>query len=80
MIDKRKLCLEATWWRLRLSARPALGGEEAAAVEALVRCGVDRVLTSGQRDTAVEGLGVIRVAVDRQPYDRAKHTAAAAMG
>src|SRR5688572_32258612 len=25
------------------------------AVEALVRCGVDRVLTSGQRDTAVEG-------------------------
>ena len=25
------------------------------AIEALVRCGVDRVLTSGQRDTALEG-------------------------
>jgi copper homeostasis protein len=37
----------------------------AAAVEALVRCGIDRVLTSGQRDTAVEGLETIRATVDR---------------
>lgn len=31
-----------------------------AAVEALVRCGVDRVLTSGMRDTAIEGLDTLR--------------------
>lgn len=30
------------------------------AVEALVRAGVDRVLTSGQRDTALEGLAILR--------------------
>jgi copper homeostasis protein len=30
------------------------------AVEALVRAGVDRVLTSGQRDTAVEGLEILK--------------------
>jgi copper homeostasis protein len=30
------------------------------AIEALVRCGVDRVLTSGQRDTAVEGLAILK--------------------
>lgn len=33
------------------------------AIEALVRCGVDRVLTSGQRDTAVEGLDILRATV-----------------
>jgi copper homeostasis protein len=36
----------------------------AAAVEALVRCGVDRVLTSGQRDTALEAVETIRAIVD----------------
>jgi copper homeostasis protein len=30
------------------------------AIEALVRCGVDRVLTSGQRDTAVEGMAILQ--------------------
>ena len=35
------------------------------AVEALVRCGVDRVLTSGQRDTALEGIGTLRATVER---------------
>jgi len=30
------------------------------AIEALIRCGVDRVLTSGQRDTAVEGIDILR--------------------
>ena len=35
-----------------------------AAVEALVRSGVDRVLTSGQRDTALEGLETIRATVE----------------
>ena len=35
----------------------------AAAVEALVRSGVDRVLTSGQCDTALEGLETIRATV-----------------
>jgi copper homeostasis protein len=34
------------------------------AIEALVRCGVDRVLTSGQRDTAIEGLGILRQTVE----------------
>ena len=32
------------------------------ALEALIRCGVDRVLTSGQRDTALEGLAILRQA------------------
>ncbi len=30
------------------------------AIEALVRCGVDRVLTSGQRDTGVEGIPILK--------------------
>jgi copper homeostasis protein len=30
------------------------------AIEALVRCGVDRVLTSGQRDSALEGIDVLK--------------------
>ncbi len=30
------------------------------AIEALVRCGVGRVLTSGQHDTALEGLDILR--------------------
>ena len=30
------------------------------ALEALVRCGVDRVLTSGQRDTAIEGIDILQ--------------------
>lgn len=34
------------------------------AIEALVRCGVDRVLTSGQRDTAREGLPSLRATVE----------------
>lgn len=34
------------------------------AVEALVRCGVDRVLTSGQRDTAIEGIDILRRTVE----------------
>jgi copper homeostasis protein len=34
--------------------------EPVEAIEALVRCGVDRVLTSGQRDTGLEGIDVLR--------------------
>jgi copper homeostasis protein len=30
------------------------------AIEALIRAGVDRVLTSGQRDTALEGLAILK--------------------
>ncbi|HEV2564398.1 MAG TPA: copper homeostasis protein CutC, partial [Microvirga sp.] len=30
------------------------------AIEALVRCGVDRVLTSGQRDTGLEGADILK--------------------
>jgi copper homeostasis protein len=30
------------------------------AIEALVRCGVDRVLTSGQRDTALDGIDILQ--------------------
>lgn len=37
-----------------------MAADFAAAIEALVRCGVDRVLTSGQRDTALEGLPTLR--------------------
>lgn len=35
-----------------------------AAIEALVRCGVARVLTSGQRDTAVEGSDILKDCVE----------------
>ena len=35
------------------------------ALEALIRCGVDRVLTSGQRDTAIEGLEILKKAVEQ---------------
>ena len=30
------------------------------ALEALIRCGVDRVLTSGQRDTALDGIAILK--------------------
>jgi copper homeostasis protein len=33
------------------------------AVEALIHCGVDRVLTSGQRDTAMEGLDILKATI-----------------
>lgn len=33
--------------------------EPAEAIEALIRCGIGRVLTSGQRDTAVEGQALL---------------------
>jgi copper homeostasis protein len=35
------------------------------ALEALVRCGVGRVLTSGQRDTAVEGANLLAALVEK---------------
>lgn len=35
-----------------------------AAIEALIRAGVDRVLTSGQRDTAVEGQDILKHTMD----------------
>lgn len=38
--------------------------DPAEAVEALVRCGVDRVLTSGQRDTALEGVDTLKLTHD----------------
>jgi copper homeostasis protein len=37
-----------------------MADDPAAALEALVRCGVDRVLTSGQALTALEGLSTLR--------------------
>lgn len=37
--------------------------DPAEALEALIRCGVGRVLTSGQRDTAVEGADLLAVLV-----------------
>ncbi|PTM92027.1 copper homeostasis protein CutC [Mycoplana dimorpha] len=39
------------------------------ALEALIRCGVDRVLTSGQRDTALEGLDILKQ-INAQAGDR----------
>ena len=38
--------------------------DPAEAIEALVRCGVDRVLTSGQRDTALEGVDTLKLTHD----------------
>ncbi|MGQ3209760.1 MAG: copper homeostasis protein CutC [Shinella sp.] len=35
------------------------------ALEALIRCGIDRVLTSGQRDTAVEGVAILKATVEQ---------------
>jgi copper homeostasis protein len=35
------------------------------ALEALIRCGVDRVLTSGQRDSAIEGADLLADLVER---------------
>lgn len=35
-----------------------------AALETLIRCGVGRVLTSGQRDTALEGIDILRQSVE----------------
>ncbi|HEY4200812.1 MAG TPA: copper homeostasis protein CutC [Devosiaceae bacterium] len=35
------------------------------ALEALIRCGVHRVLTSGQRDSAVEGVELLRALVEQ---------------
>ena len=37
--------------------------DPAEAVAALIRSGVDRVLTSGQRDTALEGVGILQQTV-----------------
>jgi copper homeostasis protein len=37
--------------------------DPAEAIEALVRCGVDRVLTSGQRANAMEGLATLKATV-----------------
>jgi copper homeostasis protein len=39
--------------------------DPAQALEALIRCGVDRVLTSGQRPTAVEGVPLLRALVQQ---------------
>jgi copper homeostasis protein len=36
--------------------------DAAEALEALIRCGVNRVLTSGQRDTALEGIAILKSA------------------
>lgn len=36
-----------------------------AALEALIRCGVERVLTSGQRSSAIEGLEMLRTLVEQ---------------
>ncbi len=38
--------------------------DAAEAIEALIRCGVDRVLTSGQRDTALEGIDILKATHD----------------
>lgn len=35
------------------------------ALEALIRCGVNRVLTSGQRDTALEGIAILKSAQEQ---------------
>lgn len=37
--------------------------DASAALEALIRCGVDRVLTSGQRDTATQGVELLAAMV-----------------
>ncbi|MEW9614821.1 copper homeostasis protein CutC [Shinella sp. S4-D37] len=62
---------EARTRRLVEAARPMsvtchrafdMTADAGEALEALIRCGVDRVLTSGQRDTALEGLAILKAA------------------
>lgn len=62
---------EARTKRLVEAARPMsvtchrafdMTADAGEALEALIRCGVDRVLTSGQRDTALEGLAILKTA------------------
>lgn len=62
---------EARTKRLVEAARPMsvtchrafdMTADAGEALEALIRCGVDRVLTSGQRDTALEGLAILKAA------------------
>ncbi len=43
--------------------------DPAEALDALIRCGVDRVLTSGQRETAIEGMDTLR-RINEQAGDR----------
>jgi copper homeostasis protein len=62
---------EARTKRLVEAARPMsvtchrafdMTADAGEALEALIRCGIDRVLTSGQRDTALEGLAILKAA------------------
>lgn len=62
---------EARTKRLVEAARPMsvtchrafdMTADAGEALEALICCGVDRVLTSGQRDTALEGLAILKAA------------------
>ncbi len=43
--------------------------DPAEALDALIHCGVDRVLTSGQRETAIEGMDTLR-RINEQASDR----------
>jgi copper homeostasis protein len=66
LVDERKMNeLAAAAGPLSITCHRAfdMTPDVVAAVEALVRCGVDRVLTSGQRDSAVEGLPVLKATV-----------------
>ena len=49
------------------------------ALEALIRCGVGRVLTSGQRDTAVEGIDLLAALVNQAAVASSSSAAARSM-
>ncbi len=60
--EARMVALVASAGAMKVTCHRAfdMAADPAAALEALVRCGVHRVLTSGQSDTALEGAALLR--------------------
>lgn len=60
--EERTAALVATARPMAVTCHRAfdMTAEYRAALEALIACGVDRVLTSGQRDTAIEGSEILK--------------------
>jgi len=69
--EQRTAELVALAWPMSVTFHRAfdMTRDPAEALEALIRCGINRVLTSGQRDTALEGLDTLR-RLNEQAGDR----------